>query len=410
MIRASALYISVIVSLMIVIVCGTMLMAGLIYRMQDKQQERHTRLDNNVASGMQILLGEQEWAADTVMSVGLFDPTDEGISDSVRLEKQAWGLYDIGRVSSWIGGDTLRRSFMMAPLPEDTLMVLYVSDEDRPVSISGKSLIRGTAYLPKSGIRSAYVDGAGYKDKTLVHGLVWSSGRDMRTLNEGALLRIKELMASSLDTSQNISLSKQMDLSGQVIDQLTIVSADSLIIVNEYTKLDKAILIAPFVRIGPRFRGNVQVFARDSASIGDSVKLEYPSAVVVLQQDTAGFQARLTIGKHSEIEGALLMLDDGYIGKNGLSGRRTLMPVLSISDSCRVDGEVWSKGYVKIGRSVVVNGSVSTIRLMASHKSILYENYLIDVLLNARARSRYYLSPALLNAKRTKRKVLCWLD
>jgi hypothetical protein len=158
MIRSSALFISVMVSLMIVILCGTLIMGGFIYRMQQKQQERKLLLENNVLSGTNILL-DAGFPADTSMSLSLFGDEEQKGLDSVKLSRESWGLYDLARVRSWIQTDTLEKVFLMAPLPEDSLMVLYVSDEDRPVSIAGKSKISGTAYLPKSGIRSAYVNG-----------------------------------------------------------------------------------------------------------------------------------------------------------------------------------------------------------------------------------------------------------
>jgi hypothetical protein len=394
MIRSSALFISVMVSLMIVILCGTLIMGGFIYRMQQKQQERKLLLENNVLSGTNILL-DAGFPADTSMSLSLFGDEEQKGLDSVKLSRESWGLYDLARVRSWIQTDTLEKVFLMAPLPEDSLMVLYVSDEDRPVSIAGKSKISGTAYLPKSGIRSAYVNGIAYADKTLVHGAIESSGRDMRELNPVALLRIKEMIALRLDSSSIA----EVDLSGEAVDR-QIVVADSIIQVDEYSTLNHVILIAPYVRIAERFKGNVQVFVTDSVSIGDSVRLEYPSAVVLLQNDTASFQAKLSVGKYTAVQGPLLVWQQE---------RRTLMPVLSLADSSCVEGEVWSKGYVKLGRDVQVKGSVSAIRLMASHAAILYENYLIDVRLDAPARSRYYLSSALLNSNSPKRKILCWL-
>jgi hypothetical protein len=228
-----------------------------------------------------------------------------------------------------------------------------------------------------------------------VHGAIESSGRDMRELNPVALLRIKEMIALRLDSSSIA----EVDLSGEAVDR-QIVVADSIIQVDEYSTLNHVILIAPYVRIAERFKGNVQVFVTDSVSIGDSVRLEYPSAVVLLQNDTASFQAKLSVGKYTAVQGPLLVWQQE---------RRTLMPVLSLADSSCVEGEVWSKGYVKLGRDVQVKGSVSAIRLMASHAAILYENYLIDVRLDAPARSRYYLSSALLNSNSPKRKILCWL-
>ncbi|PIG98215.1 hypothetical protein CS542_06460 [Pedobacter sp. IW39] len=40
--------------------------------------------------------------------------------------------------------------------------VLYLSDEDRPVSVSGKTLLIGNGMLPKAGIKQSYAEGKPY--------------------------------------------------------------------------------------------------------------------------------------------------------------------------------------------------------------------------------------------------------
>ncbi|RYE55652.1 MAG: hypothetical protein EOP48_09740 [Sphingobacteriales bacterium] len=90
--------------------------------------------------------------------------------------------------------------------------------------------------------------------------------------------------------------------------------------------------------------------------------------------------------------------------------RHLLMPIISIGARSYIKGEVWSQGYVSLDKQAKVHGSVSAIRLMAKIGSAIYENYLIDVRLDKKALSKYYLSSLLLNAQSKGRRMLCKLE
>lgn len=380
MIRSSALYLSVVISLLIVLVCGAVLMAGFMYRMQNKAEERSVRLKQNIASGMALVFSA-DFPSDTSMLESLF----EGTGDSVRLSRQNWGLYEMGSVEAWINTDTLSRNFLIAGLPEDSSKVFFLSDEDRPISISGSSLIKGTAFLPKAGIKAAYVEGKAYNDKTLVYGSVRDSERKLPALSQKHLERLQRLL---------------LEAESGVFGGLELL-ADSAVQINADFKSRNALIVARSVNIADDFKGQLQVIASDSIILGDRVVLDYPSALVVLKNDSAGFQRQLKIGKDCQIAGAVMSWEQD---------RSTLMPVISIGEGSVIKGEVWSQGYVSLGRHSRVDGAVSAIRLMARVSGSLYENYLIDVQLDITRRSRYYLSPPLLNQKPSNAKILCWLN
>ena len=415
MIRASALYISLILSMLIVLICGSILLIGYTYRMEQKKQERRERLQNNLASVREIAL-QDEFKTGVAADLSLFG--SEG--DSVHLEKKNWGIYELAVMKAWMGTDTLRSALLLAPVLKDTLRALYLSDEDRPLSISGKSLIKGTAYLPKSGIRASYVEGSTYTDKTLVYGATKDSGRNMPDLDMGLLKDVTDLMMGLKGTAQNKASfpgdslvnsfyqpelklfldAAHADLSGKIIKGNVVILADTTLIVDADTQLDKVILIAPHVAIKSGFKGNVQVFATDSITVGDRVQLDYPSALLVLKNDTAKFQVRIDIGKNCKLSGLVFAYE---------KERSTLMPIIAIGAETVINGELFAKGYLKFDRKSLVQGTVSAIRFMAKTSSSLYENYLIDTQINRTALSRYYLGTKLFRDQTLGNKVLCGL-
>lgn len=415
MIKASALYISLILSMLIVLICGSVLSVGYIYRMENKKQERRDRLEANLASGMTVVL-EESFKPDTLLQTSLYGAE----ADSVLLDKRAWGVFELGLVKAWEVTDTLQKAFLIGAVMKDTLKVLELSDEDRPLSISGKSLIKGTAFLPKSGIKAAYVENATYTDKTLVYGSIKDSGRELPEPDAAILKQARSLIeemtgddkvTGSLDKDstqhsffkpvRKIHLGvENADLSGFTVKGNVMISCDTTLILDAASKLDKVILIAPHVRIAEGFKGNIQVIATDSITIGNKVQLDYPSALLVLKNDTAKFQVRIDIGKDCSIAGQVLAYE---------KTRSLLMPMVVIGEGTQIKGEVYVKGYLNLGKKSGVQGSVSLIRFMARTASSLYENYLIDVQLNRPALSRYYLSSKLLNKETLQNKVLCWL-
>jgi hypothetical protein len=415
MIRASALYISLILSLMIVLICGSVLLIGYTYRLEQKKQERSQILERNLESATVMLL-QEDFKPDTLEALSLFGTE----TDTVMLAKRGWGLYELASIRAWINTDTLSRVFLMAPQLSDTLRALYLSDEDRPLSISGKSLIKGTAYLPKSGIRASYVDGSTYTDKTLVYGTSKFSERTMPVLDQDILQTCNTMFdelarsdkkdpglpADSVSNSFFQPLRKvfvqgsQADLSGRTLKGNLVIQCDTSLIVDASTILDQVILVAPHVLVKSGFKGNVQIFARDSITIADDVQLDYPSALLVLKADTAKFQIRIDIGKNCRISGQVIAYE---------KERSTLMPIISVGTGTVIQGELFSQGYLKFDRKTLVQGTVSAIRFMAKTSSSLYENYLIDTQINRRDLSRYYLGTKLLKGASTQNKILCWL-
>lgn len=412
MIRASALYISLIISILIVLICGSLLMIGFTYKMYERKQIRLISLRENIASGTLMVL-QKAFKTDTSMRISLFGND----RDSVSLEKKSWGIYEIGVVKSWIQNDTAGTAFMIGSTLVDSLKVLYLTDEDRPMSITGESMIKGTAYLPKSGIKAGYVESYGYKDKTLVYGNIKSSGRSLPKSDMELIERIRRLQELEADSSTKLpdSIRNSFDNklnslhfikkivlpSDFLAEGNVIISSDSLIVVSEGSVLDKVILMAPVIRIENKFKGNLQAFTTDSLVVGDSVHLHYPSALVLIKNDSTKFQATIKIGKDVRMAGQMFAYEEE---------RSLLMPIISIGERSFIKGEIWCQGYVGLNKKAVVHGSVSAIRLMANVGTAIYENYLIDVRLDKKSLSKYYLSSTLLHTESTERRVLCRLN
>lgn len=185
MVKASALYLVVVISLIIAIISGSLLTIAFYYRLELKKKERLDRLLVNMDSGTSIVLSKDffDYNKDTVLDIFAEQ------TDSVILRKEYWGVYDLGVVKAFELRDTLKRSFLIANVFDDPNAV-YLADEDRPLSVSGKTQLIGDGQLPKSGLKAAYVDGKAYEGKNVISGKITESARVLPTLNKGMLNRI----------------------------------------------------------------------------------------------------------------------------------------------------------------------------------------------------------------------------
>jgi hypothetical protein len=174
MLKASALYMVIIIALVIGVLCSSLIAAAYFYRLQYQKTFRYDRLQTNVGSGINILIANQDTSF-REKRIGLFNnPTD-----SVILKKIFWGLFDVGISEAFIQTDTLNRIFSIANALDSTKWAaLYLIDEDRPVSVSGKTIIRGDVYISKAGVKEAYVDGKSYQgDKKIIQGKTHTSDK-----------------------------------------------------------------------------------------------------------------------------------------------------------------------------------------------------------------------------------------
>lgn len=418
MIRASALYMVIIIALVIAVLCSAVIVAGYFYRAQYQSSFRNSKLQLNLASATNILLADTANTYQEESTFGLFNEAD----DSVSVQRKPWGIFDVGIAKAFKQGDTVYNAFTIADAIDTAKWVaLYVPDEDRPLSVSGKAFIRGTASIPKAGIREAYVDGNGYEgDKHLVIGRITNSGRELPPLNPKRLklldnttdLAIKantwvpredSIKNSFLQPVRYLYLGKNaatlhdIDIEGNII-----ISSDTTLTIDASTSLRNVIIRAPGIVINSGFHGNAQFFATDSISVGERCVFDYPSCLAVLKRSPLEKgRALISIGNHTVVNGTVAAWQEF---------KASLLPLIKMGDNVSVKGQVYSLGIVSYKNNNLVYGSIFTGRFLYQNNFSAYENYLIGNTVDAKKLSPYYLSSMLLPSMSSKNKVLQWLE
>lgn len=418
MVKASALYLVIVIALVIGVICSALIAGAYYYRIQYQRQMRYSLLQNNAASGINYLLaGKMEWDAPKTFS--LFNKDN----DSVLLEKKFWGIYDVCVVRAFIQADTLTKVFTMAhPVDSAKWAVLYLIDEDRSMSVSGKTLIKGNSYIPKSGIREAYVDNQPYQgDKKLIIGHRYNSDKKLPSLQKGRLTllnkywktaRIKDSSTVKGTDSLNISFrgptrfinlkKKVSTLSNIKLSGNVVIVSDTLLTIDSTVSLKNVLIFAKAIVVKNGFNGNCQLFASDSISIGTRCKFNYPSSAGILRFDESKSQEILRLGDNSAFSGLLFTYEQ--------KGKLQLQPFIDLGKNIRISGQVYSQGMVGMHSGVTINGSVFTSRFVYQSTFTRYENYIINASLDMTALSRYYLSGDIVPVTQTNKKIMQWLE
>ncbi|TKC60299.1 hypothetical protein FBD94_15450 [Pedobacter hiemivivus] len=412
MIKAGALYIVVIVSLLIAMISASLLTIAFYYRQEVQKKTRFDKLLVNLESGTAVLLSEGFNYYDEAKSVDLF----EDQKDSLVLKKELWGVYELNTVKAFEAKDTLKRAFFSGDAFTDP-NAIYLADEDRPLSVSGNTQITGDGQLPKSGLKQAYVEGKPYAGKELIYGAIKNSDRGLPVLNdkliqeieanlktvEGLPFFVKDSISCSFFNATDIYklAATQMNLGSRKLNGKIILVSDTTVNIDADTRLDHVQIYAPAIIVAGGFKGSCQLFARDSIIIGKNCVFDYPSFAGIFKPEESKIQAKLSLGEGGRFSGVLFSYE---------KTRSPLQTIISLAKNCKVNGEVYATAYVKMEKTTAVYGKTSAKRFIMQTPTTLYENYLIDITLNRKMLSKYYLSSSIFKRDHREQRILRWLN
>ena len=401
------------VSLVIAVLCSSLIYLAYYYRLTYLHYEITDELSAHAKSGTQYLLAESkhlspnEWYPLKIVND----------TDSILLMKKYWGVYELGISRAARGAKSKSLAVLIgekANLIEQS--ALYLSDEQRPLSIAGNTNIKGNAYLPKAGIKSAYINRQGYSGSQLVYGTQKHSQHTLPPLNQEIFSSIEALLSENKDNSSyhlvpietlDDSLtnsffhetvyyySQSFITLGQRLEGNIIVQSSTAIHVSHRAVLEDIILIAPQIRIMAGFKGKLQAFATDTLIVEQDSRLHYPSALGVITGATNSF---LHVEPETIVEGTVFIT-----GKTQDYQKR----LLSIAEGAKIIGTVYIDGLVEHKGQIA--GHLSCRKFILRTPATLYENYLFNASINHSDRSDYFISSVLWAAP-NKKGIVKWLD
>ncbi|MBI1227724.1 MAG: hypothetical protein GC192_20995 [Bacteroidetes bacterium] len=409
---ARALFYAVVVSLLIALVCSLLIGLAYLQRLQQDELTEQQKLIRNLKSGIALLMGSHE-ADIPFHKLDLFGNHE----DSIAISKSQWGLFSVVSVISFgrnvSGGDTLRRTLLVGEdAHSNPYPALYLVVQNQPLVLAGNTMIRGTAFVPAAGIKTAIIGGKPYTGASLIYGERKLSTPYLPPLNERKLQSLFSFF-SKAPTGFRVSgdsirqsfieptlylVGTTIDLSNKTLLGNIIVQASNEIIVPKSAKLEDVLLFAPKISFEKGFEGTLQAYATQALEVKAQCRMGYPSVLGLICPEQAEPKLHLTIDSSCVVEGCIFAYPLKYF-KDPIN--------VTIGEKTLVKGWVWAKGEVDLRGSVY--GSVLCNMFILATSSYVMKNTLVDAIIDRSRMPDAYVSP-FLNEKPAREAVAKWIE
>jgi len=347
-----------------------------------------SRLHNKVLSAVNVFMADPQsvYTAGSV-SVQPFDEDSEPVEISIRN----WGAYKILSASGHQARFTAEQTFLVgADILQAELPAIYLPDNKRYLTVSGKNIIVGDCFLPKYGVDRGRFGGEGFSGKDAVIGTIKVSEERLPEISPDLISSFQSLLAAVNLSDSAISYSQlpktgyqqhsfslpllEIESFGVIrIDNMSIagnilITSDTLVEVSASAQLQDVVISAPYIVVKSGFSGNVQLVASKSIRIEDDVKLLLPSSIVLLETEPSTDVQHIhaiEVGEGSTVAGILLLKS-----ARGQNNRARII----IGENATVYGQVYSDNFME--HKGTVYGSIYTNKFYRSSQSNTYYNLL----------------------------------
>ena len=396
-----------------VLVVGTLMLLAVLALLGLSDIERtlsygyHTRKQQQAWLDAAMLLCERDstlWGR--LNETGAFVLFGDDPRSEVTLSRGMWGLYELIKGSADDG--KIREARLMGCVAESPKRAaLYVCDNQRAFTLAGKSNIKGTIYLPESGLLYGQVQSDFYSGERLPEQQIRRASERFPSLSLAIVSALKELFAEInttgamvVDELQNgffeppIRLRAE-NLSGVRLYGHILIGSTERIVIDSTARLEDVLIVAPEVIIREGFSGSLQIIATDTVRIERHVRLKYPSGIVVAEGTADSY---VEIAENSEVNGYMVFRTASETPPE----KRT--PHYLQQESSRVRGLVWVDGIAQVHG--IVTGSLYVNQ--ANYYSP--QGYYMNLLYNASIYRSEAMPFPLWMQSDYQRKTAKWLD
>jgi len=420
MLKASALYIVIIIALVIAVICSSLIVTAYYYRLEYQKAFRYTLLQTNLGSAENILLADLDTAYTFPKVFSLFQKGN----DSVSTQKIFWGAFDVEIAKAFIQRDTLYKAFSTAnTIDSSKWAAIYLKDDHRPLSLCGKTMITGNVFISASGVNQAFLENTGYSgDPRLIIGAKYNSYDKLPILDTFRLARLHELIkqyrgqVSTLNENDSVNNSfillpklinlgnRKSELQNITLTGNVILFCDTALTIDSTAILNNIIVFAKSITVKSSFKGTCQLFATDTIAIGKNVTFNYPSCLGIIRfnkKSIINTQAKITLYEKDIFNGLIFAYE-----KNPSASA----PLIHLRSKTKIIGQIYSPGAIELDNLTEIYGSIFTAKFLYQNNFAVYENYINNTTINEKRLSPYYLTSSLFPVATKKKKTLQWLE
>ena len=128
-------------------------------------------------------------------------------------------------------------------------------------------------------------------------------------------------------------------------------------------------------------------------------ELNYPSVVALLGKGNTFFSRNITINKGVKIKGSVFLYNENYDRKN--------QSIVSIGKDSEVTGQAYSSELLELKGAII--GGAFCNKIILKTPSSIYENHLMDAIINREELSKYFVGVSLTEII-DKQRIIKWLN
>lgn len=397
MVKAGAMYYAIFLSFIISLLSGLLILGVWYHHFHTTSLIQEMRMHRNIHSALLIAMESPDFISiGSTKSINLFDDS----INNVNVTESLWGGYLLLRAkANWRHINYSRISLCGNDISMDDSIALYLSDNERYLSLSGSTLLKGNCYLPKLGIRRAYIEGLSYNREKLIYGLQKQSNSTLPPLSETVMKYISNYLHNNILPGDSIANIDQLIRSDSISNSffqkslvfysdhwitlsrksisgnIKIISKKGITILNSVNTSD-ILLFAPKIEVEANFHANVQIFATDTIQIGERATFFFPSIIGLLENTCK--KPLIKIGKNSTILGDVT-LQSTSSERQGIS---------IIDENTEIYGKVYCNGKVELKGKIYGSLFCEGFRLLTP--TSLYENNLLNATIDFTKLPKYY--------------------
>jgi len=419
-VKAGALLYAIFLILVISIISSSFILYNYYNNKIIVQSLKQEQLFKDARSGINYgLTLHEQIPLNSSIVVDLFD--DE--QHKVVLDKKKWGaFYILSSKTNWRNKSVAKAALIGANINRGEKIALYLADQNKPLSLTGRTQIVGDCYIPKAGVKRAYIEGKSFVGSKLINGTKYNSKKVLPTINKKLVdenLNSFEISDEVNDSLLDYELFVEQDsiinsfknktlvlyspfsinLSNKVIEGNIIIKSDQEITINSSALISNAILYAKGILVKTNVVGNMQLFAQDSILVAKNTKLKYPSVLALINEQTQTGVRKIVIEEEVEIKGNVFM--------HSSKVDRKLQSIVSIAEKSKITGQVYASELLELKGEVI--GSVYCKKLLLKTRSSVYENHLMDATINRTELSEHFVGVSLTEEIK-QQSIIKWLN
>lgn len=393
MIRASSLFYALMVSLLLGALLSAVIMNAHLRSMLTERWLAYNVARDDAHGALEIPVPGPLALIAITDSVDLFGDGDHYVS----VSQAAWGLFDIRTCSALEGDQRVSRSALLGWRCDPQAPSLWVMDRNEPIALAGETRIDGMCFLPKRGLRRAYIEGRPYSGSLTLQDQRVSPGsmpqlperimEHIRLFTDGVLALGEEpvrwsavprdsLVVAYSDPPLVIDMGSERELRNTRVSGHVLFIARDSVVVEASFHCSGIVICAPHVTIATGFSGDLQCFTRRGAIVEPGAELLYPS-VLVCTGDEAAQGATVSVAEGSSLDGVIIgwtMEDKGSVTVEFAAGTTFI-------------GELWNDGPVQLHG--VMEGTVIAESVVLRTPSSVYRGHIMDVQLGPLRRTEH---------------------